>query len=348
VYISADQLTSDFTATLTPALDSRLRAGRTTALAATSVEMLYFRKAKEQRSLSFSQTGRWDVPFNRVSLFVGGARLTTHQRPNIEIDERIRQQNMSAIAGVSLRAGARTRIAVSEEQRRLRHGDEDDSPESATIARALDRRSRITRGDLAVDLTPLTTFTTAVEYTRDRFEQTGLRDSDAVSVAGGFTFKPSALISGTVQAGYKHFTPLNKSVPGFDGIIASISASYLWRDRTRISTKVRRDIDYSIEAAQPYFVTVDAEVGVTQAISSRWDVVLQTARGAIDYRGLSDADVETIGRQDRILRSGGGVGFRLQPGTRVGFDVTYARRTSPLDNRKYEGYHYGGSFSYVY
>ena len=93
------------------------------------------------------------------------------------------------------------------------------------------------------------------------------------------------------------------------------------------------------------------DLTVTQAVGGRWDVVTRYGRTLLSYRtrlsGLS-SEPETEGRKDRHLLYGTGVGFRVTPKVRAGFDVNYVRRLSADDEHQYDGYRFGGSFNYAY
>ncbi len=97
----------DFTATFVPGVDSWLKVGRSTLSAKTSVELIYFQQSKSQRSHAFSQEGRFEMPMARLTPFVMGGQTATHQRPNAEIDARVRQD----VRSVGFGAESSARIA---------------------------------------------------------------------------------------------------------------------------------------------------------------------------------------------------------------------------------------------
>jgi hypothetical protein len=345
---SADRPTRDFTVAFLPGVNSRLRIGRTQLRGMTTVELIHFQKARGQRSAAFSQEGRFDAPFGPFTAFLSGGRKASHQRPNIEIDERVGQTIESVAVGGEILIGARARLTVTNDRRRMRFGQ--GSAVEAGIANALDRRSVLTTTAFSMELTPLTTFTSRVELGQDRFTSSSLRDSDSTAVVGGFRFKPFALISGTAEVGVRSFRSVSRRLPDFDGIVANVQAAYLWRDTARVGVELGRNVDYSINDEEPYFVSTSGALKLTQALGHRWDAVAQAAKHVATYRARLDAGLldETGSRRDRQMQYTAGLGFRVNPYTRIGFDVVYSRRLSTVAARRYDGFRFGGSFAYAY
>jgi len=349
VFNSDSHRRSDFTATIIPSLDSRLRVGRGLVTAKTSVEFVYFKDTPSQRSSGFSQDGRFDLPLARLTPFFFGGHQTTHQRPNAEIDERVKQATDNAGAGASVRLGARTTVTVQGERKRIEYG-EPGLDGSADIARALNRRSSVQGLSFFLELTPLTTFAVKAEFEQDRFEISPIRDSNNATIMGGFYFKPSALISGSAFAGYRQLTAISPLLRDYTGLEAAVDASYLWRERTRVTAKVDRSLEYSVDATAPYYVSTGGTVSVTQSLGGRWDGVGRLGRAGLAYQTLVDAVpiVPAEGRNDTQVTRSAGVGYHLGADMRIGFDVVYTSRLSAAEDRKYEGYRFGGSFTYAY
>lgn len=346
VFNDARDPVRDFTATAVPSVESRLRLGRTFLTGKTSFELLYFKKARQQRAFNVGQTMRFDAPLARVRPFVYGGQTTTNQRPNSEIDQRVQQTITTAGAGAEFVAGARTRVGVSAERR---HTDFGGVGDDRSIADALSRRSETVSGWLKVDLTPLTSVVVRSEMQNDRFDRMPERDAHSALVAAGFEFKPFALISGNVLLGYRNVQFDTLNVPNFSGVVAAVSVSYLVRETTRFAVTAGRAPEFSVEANEPYYVKSNGGLTVTQSLGGKWDAQVRWLRELLTYERLTTAgDAGVLGRRDRLLGYGTGIGYRLQPGTRLGVDVLYGKRLSPDDDRRYAGYRVGGSVTYDY
>jgi hypothetical protein len=339
---SSDQPTRDFTATVIPALDTRLRAGRTGLLSKSSYELLYFQKTASERSASFSQELRYDVPLVRVTPFVDVGRRVTHQRPNLEIDQRVQQTITYVGGGATARLGSRT--LLTGELVDQQYAFPADGGDPSGLAAALNRRSRAADAEVDVTLTSLTTFLTRATVLRDRFDDLELRDNDSREMVAGFRFKPLALLSGTALVGVRDIRPRSSLVSGFTGVVANTTLAYVWRESTRVNALVSRTVDYSIEANQPYYVTFAKMVTLTRAIGLRWDVTGSAGQSRMTYQ----ASLDNANRVDRQVDYRLGTGFHLTGDARIGFDTQYTRRLSALDARQYDGFRFGGSLTYAY
>ena len=115
------------------------------------------------------------------------------------------------------------------------------------------------------------------EQQRDRFVLSPQRDADGLRVVTGFEFKPFALISGKGVVGYRQFDTLSAVVPDYTGPVASADLAYVLR-ATRITARVERDVTYSFEELEPYYLLTDLAMTRDPAPhAGSWDVV---GRGA--------------------------------------------------------------------
>lgn len=350
VYNDSVNPTRDYTLTLTPALVSRLRMRRASLSSETSFELLYFAKAKDQRSASLSQRVRFDAALVHVTPFLEAGRTESRQRINADLDARIRSQARELRAGLDLRFGSRTTLSVDAETRELAYGAPASTPllteePTATVGVALDRRSQRARVAAGIGLTPLTTLTFDSEYVSDQFDVTTARNNHAFRGLAGFEFRPFALIAGTVKVGAEHRI-FERVGADYTGLVASADLRYVARDRTIVAATIHRDVEYSVELDQLYYVTSSWSLSLTQSLGGRWDAVAHYERGTLTYERPT---VELRkGRRDWYQMSGGGAGYRLTDASRIGIDATYADRSSVVESRRYSGLRVGGTFTYAY
>lgn len=345
VFNDSDTPTRDFTATVGPELDSWLRVGRLIVSGESSVTWTYFRKSASQRSFDVSQAGqaaldlRWGLPYLTVSV------ERTRQRPNLEIDARARRETFERAGGIDLRLGPTVSVDVTHAERRYDFAVGGEG--NAALADALNRRERETTAVGRIALTPLTTFAVRAGARRDRFERSSFRDSNSFIVMPGVEFKPLALIAGTAYVGFRQFDPIAADVPAFRGMVADVGLSYLLRDLTRLTVDAERDVDYSFEAGQPYYVSNGARLSIVQALGASWDVAAHIGRTTLAYRTRGNAPDESVAnRADRFVVYGVGIGRRLGTEVRIGVDIEYARRASTVAGRAYDGIRGGGSLTY--
>ena len=345
IFNASDHPQQDATLTLVPSADAWLRVGRAQLASKSSLEWLYFQKTTTQRSVGYSQAGRADLPLGVLTPHVSMGYEATHQRPNDEIDVRVLRTIISESGGTLVQLGPRTAVDVEASKSRIDYDDVEYL--GADLRQQLNHESTEAHVSLRQDMTALTTFVVKSDARQDHFEFSPIRNTDSWSLVPGFEFKPLALISGTAFVGYRRFNPTSTSLPGFSGMVAAVDVSYVAREMTRVAVKVDRTLDYSFDVTTPYFVSTGGKGTVTQLLGGNWDAVGRLGQAVLDYRTLVAPDgTATLGRRDRVINIGSGVGYHLGPGARVGLDVTYAKRLSNIAERRYEGVRLGGSFSY--
>lgn len=345
VYNSPDNPQQDFTAAFGPGVLAWLTTGVVRVSTATSTGWNYFQKNTKQRSFDFSESDRVDLRLLHVVPHVGASYNRTRQRPNLEIDERVLQKLTSLDGGASLVLG--TRLSFDVDYKRSRVDFNQGEFGDPGLAAALNRRSVETDVSARVALTPLTTFTTAVVASRDRFDFSPLRNSNSLSIAPGIEFKPLALLSGSASLGFRRFNALAGGVTDYAGLIGAVSLRFTASDQLRVVTTFNRDIDYSFDDVTPYYVATTGGVEVTQAIGGAWDLQGRFQVGSLAYRG--DVLAQALGtsrRTDHYRAVGAGPGRHLTDNVRIGLNVDYATRTSTLDEHSYSGYRIGGSLTY--
>jgi hypothetical protein len=346
VYNNAANPRRDFTATLVPGVTATLPIKRALLTSKGGVELLYFKDATDQRSASFSLDGRLDVPLGVIAPFFYAGQSNTNQRPNTEIDARVGQREDTFAAGLTVRLGSRTSMDLNAERRNLDYDEV--TIAGVALAQALNRQTGTGEVNVRVTLTPLTTLLLRSNVIQERFDESPFRDTDSVGGMAGFELRPFALISGKALVGYRSMTSVSGELPAFAGVIADVAVKYIWRDMTQIGVDVLRNVEPSFDEARPYYVLTSGMLTVTQALALQWDVVGRIGRDAFDYHErVGGADpVLARGDRDYVETVGSGLGYRLNPDLRVGFDVNYHRRRSTTLTRPYEGLRFGGSVVY--
>jgi hypothetical protein len=332
----------DVTAAIGPAVDFWMRFGRARVSGKAGLDYNYFNEYESQRYVGTTSAMRVSLPLARFSPFVEGGYTSTRQRPGYEIDVRAERTLGEARAGADLRLGPRTLLTIAGGWQQYRFASEEQFL-GTQLSEALDNDSRRAEVTIARQLTPLTSFIVTTEQRQDRFLYSPVRDTDAFKIVSGFDLKPVALISGNIRVGWRQFETLDGVVPDYRGFIAAGELAYALR-ATRFEFRVRRDIEYSFQEFQPYYLLTDLQLEVVQRVTGRWDVVGRAARQSLDYRVVALAAGN--GRLDTGRRLGGGVGYRLGEHVRLGLDVNRDRRTSDVALRKYDAWRVGGSLTY--
>jgi hypothetical protein len=334
----------DFTMAFVPGVDAWMRVGRLRLTSETEVEWQYFREHASQRAFSVTQKGIVEARFAYFTPYVTGTYENTKRRQTAEIDVRVRQRLDGLAAGVKVFPGARSELGL---ERRWQHVDFGDAEfGGAALAEALNRDNEATEFSARYAVTSLTTIVARAAVERDRFDDAALRDADSWRIVPGLEFKASAFVSGSAFVGYRRFETVEPGVPDFEGLVAAVDLKYVARDMTRVTARMSRDVEFSFEALQPFFVQTLWHFGLTQAVTYDWDVRAEVGRTDLDYEALEPLAVPD--RRDRIWVYGVGVGRRFGTELRVGVDVTAVTRRSDLPGRSYDGIRAGGSVTYGY
>ncbi len=344
VFNDAGEGRRDTTATFGPGVDYWLRFGRARVSARSNVTYTWFREFANQRSFNNEHDVRIDVPMARITPFVDGAYRRGRVRPGFEIDTRAFRMESSAGGGIDVALTGKTTLRVEAHERRHRFS-EDEFFLGESLQERLNRSITAIGLSWRQALTPLTTFVVQAEHEDQEFEFDHIRDSTGVRVMPGFELDPFALIAGKVFVGFRTFETTDPAVPDFTGLVADVEANYRLRS-TRFDVGLVRDVQYSAEVLEPYYVMTDLRLRVTQKITLRWDVVGNIGRYWLAYRSLDLDAGEEIPRTDRGRRLGGGIGYTFGRSLRVGVDVDHYQRSSPVFGRGYEGLRIGGSFTY--
>lgn len=344
IYSTADDPQRDYTAKLAPTLVSAIRMRNARLSGKTALGFNYFQKARRYRSLDdVKQDGQFALLWNRLTPRIVGSYGRVRDRPNLEIDARVRQFTQRIGAGADLRVGPRLNVMVGADRARINF--EAEQFRGIDLRSVLDRRSEQARTDIRMALTPLTTFVMTADAARDRFDTSRVRNANLGGVTAGFDIKPAALISGTAIVGYRRVDLLDAALPDYSGVVAEVAVNYTLLGRTKFALTGRRRVEYSFEPTEPYYVATGAGLTLTQALGGGWDVRGIGSRDGLVYRRLTSLEIGAR-RLDRLQMYGAGVGHRVGTDGRIGVDVIHASRHSPERTRGFEGWRVGGSFIY--
>jgi Flp pilus assembly protein TadG len=348
VFNAAGDQKSDFTFTITPKADVALAFGHRGLLRTTAaLDMVYYATYASERSLDPQITVRGEAYATRLTFFAQGAYLNTRQRPNYEIDLRSRHVESDADAGVAVRATTKLTVELSANAQTIRY--DADAFFLGTSLRDTLNRDETGYSIVARDrLTSLTTLALRYDNVHDAFPYSPVRDNDSFRVMPGVEFKPKALIHGSAYVGYRKLSPKNELLPEYSGLVSQLTLAYTLLGSTMFGVTYDRDIDYSYEAANPYYLDNSLGLFIRRAVGGRFDVILSAARHRYDYRDLQLALPTPVeARVDRTDEFGANFGYRMKGDTRVGFGGTYYTRHSTRETfRQYDGLRAGLTVTY--
>ena len=95
-------------------------------------------------------------------------------------------------------------------------------------------------------------------------------------MAAVIRFDPAALIKGSASFGYRDFKPRSPSIPAYTGATLNVNLNYVLLGVTKFGVTAARDVQYSYDINEPYYLQTGASASVTQQIFGPVDVA---ARG---------------------------------------------------------------------
>ncbi|HEX2343258.1 MAG TPA: outer membrane beta-barrel protein [Vicinamibacterales bacterium] len=345
VFNEASDPKEDFTANFTPRLDVLAEPSWARIRYATYANFVYFQEFSDERSINVGNEGRFELILNRFRPYVAGMVANTRDRLNAEIDARAGRRDWRLEAGTLVALTSRTSIVAA-----VRHGslefDEDEVFNGVPLAATMNSDFDAFESGLRFTLTPLTTLQVTGLYQRDRFDTALGRDSTTWRIVPTLEFAPDALISGRLTVGFTSFEPESPSIEPYRGL--TTSGALAWSiDTTKLEGRIERDVRYSYELLQPYYLTTGGQITLTQIIAGPLDVQLSAGRQRLEYRDNDAALDLSIGeRADTIVIWSAGIGYRLGDTARIGINYEDASRDSPVLLRTFDRHRIYGSLSY--
>lgn len=335
----------DFTMTVTPRTNLWLRMGRTWVTGNVREDFVWYREYASERSVNSSYGGGWVVPLTRVAFAVTGAWVHTRERPGFEIDVRSRRNEADVSGAAEIRVLSKTLFGVRGLRRTIDF-DRDAIFLGASLHDELNRTETTGSATIRHELSPLTTLTLDVSRSQDRFEFAPLRDADSASIGLALGFDPFALITGNARFGFRDFKPLSSDLPGYRGATAAVELAYVALESTRFSVQATRDVQYSFDINQPYYLLTGVAGSIGQQLYGPLDVEGRIGAQRLAYTDREGASAELSDRTDRLRTYGFGVGYRMGRGLRIGFNVDQQKRESEVELRQYEGRRYGTAITF--
>lgn len=331
VFNSADNPQNDFTATIVPRIVARVRAGRLMFSYGAATDFVYFKDFKDEQGVNFTSDVRLDANLGHLQPYVSTGWVSTKDRLNAELDARAPRTQRTIMGGTRLLVASKTTLVFNARRFDLDF-DEGTEFRGSDLAHNLNSRTDSVEGGVQIALTPLTTLNLTSSVQRDRFDSAPERNANTFRVTPSLQFDPTSLIRGTVLVGYRHFEPLDRVLPDYSGVIVQVLAGYTLLERTKFDVDLARDVQYSYEDIEPYYLATGGRLTVTHQLVGPFDLQGFGGRQSLAYRTPGGGDTRT----DRVETFGAGAGYRIHSQYRVGFTWEHNRRRSVLPDRRYE------------
>ncbi len=339
----------DFTFTLAPHVDLWVPFARR-ALITTSVttDLVYYQTYTSERSFNPDVRVRGDLFLNRITLFAEPRYLRSRQRMNYEIDARAQREERSVRGGTIVKVFPKLSIELAASRAELAF-DADETFNGTSLQETLNRETRILSATVRHQTTAYTTVAVRGDRATDRFAFSPDRDSDSNRIMGGVEFNPRALISGSGYVGMRRFTPTSDALESFSGLSANATLGYTLLGSTRFLFTADRDVAYSYERSQPYYVVDGYGIAIRRQLIGRTDITGGVQRHKYSYRdlvidGVPGADLDRVDITRTWLAT---FGYRFGDSTRIGFGAFYRERHSNSSRfLDYEGFRFASTVDY--
>jgi hypothetical protein len=316
IFVEETDPQEDFVVTLTPDASVYLRPQYVRLTGYFGADFNSFHTFSDQNYVAPTLKGRGDFFFGRFRPYAGGARTDTRDRPNHEIDARARRLDSEIGGGLAFEVSPQTLVYVSATRLGTRYhsGETFDG----VALDDLNRDAGTYDAGIRLDLTPLTSLALFASYSEDRFLTGEARDSDSRTVSALFTFAPDAMFTGTARIGVRDFRPEDPALEPFTGVTATVAITWPLVDRGTLVVSILRDVQYSYEQAEGYYVDTTEDVSYTHRIFGPLDL-----QGRAAFTRLNYGD-----RVDGVTLVSGGAGYTLPGPSRLGVTYEWSERSS--------------------
>jgi hypothetical protein len=271
----------DFVVKLQPEVDLFADAGLLRFTVRSGTTFTYYHRHASERSMAEQVRGRVTARFTRLRPWLGGASLRSTERTS-EIDARARRSDREIAAGVEFDMSPVAALTLSASRTNVRFADRTFDREEHLSA-ALDRTSEVATAGLRYEATPFTTVTFRGYTGRDVFLWAPARNARTQGGEVELAFSPDAVIRGRMAVGYRrqdNDDPSLASYSGFSGR-GGVTTVLLWH--AMLAVNYVRDLQYSFDRLEGYYVESGADVVYTQRVGGPFDVQVRVARHALDY-----------------------------------------------------------------
>ena len=339
----------DITATLEPNTDLWLRLGRTWLTATLKEQIVWYVKYASERSVNNAFTLGWRVPLTRLIFNTAVIVTTTRERTGYEIDARTPRNDKTYNGSVEFRGLPKTFFGVRGEHMTSLF---DDTAVFKNVDLHTELSHSTTSGGLFIrhQLTPLTAFAVAASHSEDRFQFDPLRNSTSTIVTASVNFDPFALIRGSATVGYRKFQPADPGLAGYQGATFGADLGYTIQGSTKIALKALRDVQYSYDANQPYYLQTGGDVSIAQQIFGPFDGEGRLGAQQLAYQTLDRAAMALtlINRVDRVRSYGAGIGYHMGKDLRLGVNVDKIKRLSDIKDHNFDNIKFGTAVTYLF
>ncbi len=329
---------SDYTMTIAARVLSVLRLGSNELMFQAGNDYVWFNESTSERSNNMQYATRFNMSASRFKPYIGVEYIRTRVRRSPEIDARARRVDRNVVGGMAFEVSPRTALTASVRLDDTNY-DEGETFRNVALDDALNRSGRGGDAGVRYAITPLTTLSVTAGYEEQEFKESHVRDLKRYTVGPTLEFSPEAAIRGRVITAFELFRPEDPALDERMGIAYQALVNWSLFGRTTFDLGAGRNISYSYQDTEPYYLLTNARLLVTQPLPGWFELYGGFDWQHMAYRWLLDADTTSSesDRVDTLTMANGGVGMRLGGTFHVKIGAEKTRRQSiedPVQNFK--------------
>lgn len=348
--LDARHSSPDYTVTMGPGARAVAPLGRLAAVSIwDEIDYAVFARESDMNHVNNSLRTKLHIYLRDVTVYADGEQISVRDRPNTEIDYRIRSTTTGGKVGANWQPGTRAKLDLYLKRVSFHYdpgkpdvpaGADPQQVEQAqntgvAIATELEREETTVGTTGSLRLRPRTSALIDLKTGRVDFDRTDpQRDSSTQSVMGGLEFDPAGPLRGYFKVGLKHLKPDDSRVDGFSGLIADASMSARLFGRGDVRATYQRDTGFSIVGDNLFFILDRKALSYEHYLSSRVSVELGREFDTVDYPIPFEIDPNSAPqhREDDIVWDKVTVRYRFGPSLRMGLSAGRWRRDSTVDD----------------
>ena len=336
VFNDGEHATEDVTFTVVSRALAVMRLGANELMFSTGSDYVWLKDNVSERSNNGVYAARFNLSASRLKPYVGVQWLQTRARSGVEIDTRARRVERMVVAGSAFNLTERSAVTMSVQRDEVNYAD-NARFRGVRLAEPLSLDRRQYTGGYRYAVTPLTTLFLNGNYHQVVFPDSHVRDLKAYSFTPKVEFAPEAAIRGTFSGGYEVFVPDDPRLEDIRAMVMVGALNWAFGPRTLFDLVLDRNINYSYDDQQPYYLQTGARLTVAQRLVGPVGVQGTAERQHLAYRwrrGVAPAPGVSPDRVDTYDVLVGGVSVRLGQGFTVLVGVEKSLRQSSDDPRQ--------------
>jgi putative beta-barrel porin BBP2 len=334
---------SDYVVGVAPELTMFARSGLIQFAASSAVEYTHYFKYESERSTALMARGRVELDLGPFRPSLAGAAMSTQERANNELDARARRRETELSTRLIYELSPLAQLFTSAARVDLNYRDGEEF-RGVALADSLNRQLHQYQAGIRMNPTPFTTVIVDATFSTDRFVSSPGRDTDSRTIGTELVFGNDAVLRGRVRLGFQNFKPEDPTLMPFRGIVSSVVLNYRGFWRGRFDGSIERQVQYSYDAMEGYFLNTGGQITYTQHVFGPMDVQGVFGSWLMDY----GKRFGILPHADETRMFGGGVGYNRGNGSRVGFNYEFRSRDAHDVRESYSRHRLYASYSYIY